>query len=287
MTAPLQQQANEVLDKILQQNGPEMHDYEMITQIIDQLEDVETFRKKLYRQISPGTLFYHTYTKPRGYAGDYELIAKLYSKSISTNPKETKWDLFYHSVSATQAVRNRKLILEQELLKYKDEKIKILVLGCGPSEDVFNFLSNHKHDHLHLDLLDMDADAISYSKAINQSFSKQISFINANILRYSFDKTYDLIYASGLFDYFNDRVFQHILKKIFPQLNEKGKILIGNFAENNPSRFVMEKMADWVLHHRSPESLKNLALSVQPNLSNIDVYSDSTGINLFLEIQKS
>ncbi len=287
MSTQLQQQANEVLDKILQQNGPEMDDYEMITAIIDQLEDVESFRKKLYRHISPGTLFYHTYTKPRGYAGDYELIARLYSKSVSTNPKEVKWDLYYHSVPATQAVRNRKHILEKELLKYKDENVRVLILGCGPSEDVFNFLSNHKHDHLHFDLLDMDADALSYSEAITQSFSNQISFINANILRFSFDKSYDLIYASGLFDYFNDRVFQHILKKIFPALNEKGKILIGNFAEDNPSRFVMEKMADWVLHHRSPQKLRNLAIEVQPDSEKIDVYSDATGINLFLEIQKS
>lgn len=38
-----------------------------------------------------------------------------------------------------------------------------------------------------------------------------------------------------------------------------GKLVIGNFSDENPNRAFMEGGMNWFLHHRSPEQLIDLA----------------------------
>lgn len=46
--------------------------------------------------------------QPHGYAGDYEIIDRIYTNWISPKANLQKWDHFFHAQAAPNAVRNRK-----------------------------------------------------------------------------------------------------------------------------------------------------------------------------------
>src|SRR6266567_8449248 len=47
-------------------------------------------------------------TKPHGYAGDFEIIDRIYCGHVAPSPKLANWDRYFHAQPAPKAVRNRK-----------------------------------------------------------------------------------------------------------------------------------------------------------------------------------
>ena len=70
-----------------------------------------------------------------------------------------------------------------------------------------------------------------------------------------------------------------------PFLKANAKMIIGNFSENNPSRYCMEVIGDWYLNHRSPELLTQLGCNAGFKKSEITVEQEELGINLFVHYQ--
>ncbi len=132
----------------------------------------------------------------------------------------------------------------------------------------------------------MDSNAIEYASGVCDNFIDSVNFINQNVFRLKCDKQYDLIWSAGLFDYFSDKLFVRLTKKIYSMLHINGEMVIGNFSTSNPSRGLMEVLCQWYLYHRSEEKLIELALKAGVSAKNIEVRSEETGINLFLHLTK-
>lgn len=154
-------------------------------------------------------------------------------------------------------------------------------VGSGPGRDVFELLSAHDLP-VSIDCVDQDKTAINYAKSLCHSFDEQVRFFDSNIFYFRGRKKYDLIWSAGLFDYLDDRLFKLLLKKIYKQLNPDGRLVVGNFSPNNPSRDYME-FGQWYLNHRSEEELLLLADGLQGKVS---IEKEQEGINLFLTIEK-
>ncbi len=45
--------------------------------------------------------------KPHGYPGDFEVIDRIYQRWVSPHSHLVKWDRYFHTQPATEAVRNR------------------------------------------------------------------------------------------------------------------------------------------------------------------------------------
>jgi extracellular factor (EF) 3-hydroxypalmitic acid methyl ester biosynthesis protein len=96
---------------------------------------------------------------------------------------------------------------------------------------------------------------------------------------------YDLIYCAGLFDYLSDRICKRLMN-IFYSMLAPGGLLIGtNVDFSNPSRNGMEYLLEWHLTYRNKEQLKVLIPDDAP-ARNVQIMSDDTGVNHFLEIRK-
>jgi cyclopropane fatty-acyl-phospholipid synthase-like methyltransferase len=135
-------------------------------------------------------------------------------------------------------------------------------------------------------MLDMDKRAIAYAKTKNRKYLKSMTFNNVNVIRYTPEKKFDLIWSAGLFDYFKGKHFVYLLKKYYEYLNEDGEMIIGNFNVENPSRRSMEILGDWFLYHRSAVELKHFAIQAGIEEAKIDVIQEPLGINLFLRVKK-
>src|SRR5687768_5536449 len=70
--------------------------------------DIKDFRKHLLGLFGNNCLQGFALSKPHGYAGDYEIIDKIYTNHVSENPAYANWDRFFQNNSAPKAVRNRK-----------------------------------------------------------------------------------------------------------------------------------------------------------------------------------
>lgn len=281
-----------LLPEIFINNGPDKEDYQIIFNIIDQIgvDEIDIFRNKMRPILNPGTIIGFSFTKPFGYNGDFFIIEKIYQKYVSPDPRFKKWDEFFHTFPAAIAVVNRKRLAKDILCQLHTNSAKnrgdVLILGSGPVTEVYEFLTEHPESELNFDLIDLDKRAIDYAKSKNRKFLDRMNFYNCNIIRFTPEKTYDLIWSAGLFDYFKDKHFVYLLKKYYDYLNPDGEMIIGNFATGNPSRKIMEILGDWFLVHRSSDELRNFALQSGIHPSKIEIVSEPLGINLFLRIRK-
>jgi SAM-dependent methyltransferase len=280
------------LSGIFEKYGPDPDEYAGILEFIDQIEaeDIQELRQAMMPILNPGTIIGFSFTKPFGYNGDFFIIEKIYQHYISPDKRYKKWDEFFHTFPAAIAVVNRKK-LAIEILKNLNNKIaennsQVLILGSGPMSEVFDFMMEYPDSPLFFDLIDLDKRAIAYAKAKNKRFLSRMSFYNVNVIRHIPEKTYDLIWSAGLFDYFKDKHFVYLLKKYYEFVKPGGQMIIGNFNIENPSRRIMEILGDWFLNHRSEEELMRFALQAGIPKSNIKIIREPLGINLFLKVIK-
>lgn len=278
--------------KFFDKNGIDEDEYIEFYGLIDQIkaEDIQYVRSLVSSILNPNSLIGFAHTKPFGYSGDFFIIEKIYQCYLSSDKKYRKWDLFFQNTPAVIAVRNRKLlaikIFEELYNKSFGVKQKVLILGSGPVSETFDFLEQNPDSQIEFEMLDMDKRAIAYAKNKNRNFLDKMTFINQNVIRYTPEKKYDLIWSAGLFDYFKGKHFVFLVKKYYENLKDGGEMIIGNFNIENPSRRCMEIVCDWFLYHRSADELKQYAIQAGIEESKIDVIQEPLGINLFLRVRK-
>lgn len=118
----------------------------------------------------------------------------------------------------------------------------------------------------------------------NSAFLDRVTFTRMNALKFVPTEPFDVVWAAGIFDYFADDVFQDLVGRLMKALAPGGELVIGNFAEGNPSRAHMELFCDWPLHHRNADGLMALARGCGVDSEAIRVGAEPQGVNLFLHI---
>ena len=283
----------DVAKKIIKRGGPEVSEYEFIKQVPKEMSDSEMdIQLEIYNMLKPildvDSILGHMFHKPYGYAGDFELIDRIYCQRNSTDKHLYKWDKLFHTVEGAEAVRNRKKYFKDLVNKISDkhESVRVLNLGSGPCRDLNEYLETYPKQQIKFECLDMDKTAIEYGKVVCDNFSDQIKFINKNALNFNPGYQYELIWSAGLFDYFNDKIFVRLLRRIYALVKSGGELVIGNFSTYNPSRVFMEVYGQWFLHHRNKETLIELAMKADIPRELIEVSQEDVGVNLFLHLKK-
>ena len=291
LTNQLQKEIVKFLSQLVSKGGPEPHEYQAFTDIVNHLkpEQVDPFREIIKPSLNKNTLIGHGFVKPFGYPGDFHLIHNIYKQKANPDPKFKCWDDFFLNQPAAQAVRNRKnffLNSCRSLEKNNLKAINVLILGCGPATDVNQYITENPYSRIRFDLLDFDQNAIDFAKAQNVKFNGNIEYFRINVLRYKPYKYYDLIWSAGLFDYFKEKHFIYLINKYYKNLAENGEFLVGNFSHLNPTKRLMEVLSDWYLNHRSRYDLIRMAVEADVNEDHIRIENEELGINLFMRIKK-
>lgn len=265
-----------------------------IIEISQLLKDCELLEEQLAQihgefgdAFSSETMQGFAFQKPHGYSGDFEILDRIYQKRISAQPHLSKWDIFWHKHSAARAVRNRVQYFHSRLKNnYKKipdcKNYDVLNLASGPGRDILYFLDKNPKLNIFIDCIEQDKNAIEYATALCKIHLNKVNFIKMNALRL---KQYDLIWSAGLFDCFNDKLFIRMLKKLKGLVSSDGEIVIDNFSTENSSKPFMG-IFEWHLNHRSPQTLKELALSAGFKLEQISIKKEESGVNLFLHIKQ-
>ena len=302
----------ELIEKLQEPILPRLFDdlmrFEEETKLVEP-EYIDIHRAYCQRDLHPLTMrspFVHrTYTKPLGYAGDYEMVNMIFR-----NPNEGPNTYFqtinklFLSEGPAVAHRNRIAILLERLERAVDEAnkenrgLKILNLGCGPAIEIQKLMHSRNLDQrIEFKLIDFSQPTLDYAQSQLEKHSSEsgstptIRYVKQSvdqILRQSASlKTeesdeYDFVYSAGLFDYFSQRACQRVMKLFTHLVKPGGMIFATNVHSNNPAQAVMEYIAEWHLVCRDERDMHDLI----PGYGIQRVYTDESGVNVFIEVDK-
>lgn len=247
---------------------------------------------------------FRTYTKPLGYAGDYQMV-----NQILDDPRQGPSTYFqivnsaFLQTAVAAAHRNRIDILVDFLKRMADaaqlagKTFRILNVGCGPAIEIQHFLQSYPHpEFLSFELVDFSEETLAWTREKLSSIVAQIgkpvtiNYVHDSVhklLKRRIDpasgsaREFDAVYCAGLFDYLSDKVCSRLMMHFAASILPGGTLLITNVHSSNPMRFVMEHLLEWYLIYRDEANLHPL-LPAQSTTRKI--YVDATGVNIFAEV---
>lgn len=269
-------------------------------------------RSYIKRQLHPLVLcapfVYRTYQKPLGYAGDYEMVSMMLRDPYEGSSIFAKMlNKLYLEIPPVIAHRNRITYLVENLQRtshaaaQQNRVARIYNLGCGPAQEIQNFLTNEDVcDYADFLLLDFNDETIAHTTRTLEDIrarhrrrtglkleKKSVHQVLKEAGRGSAsqNETYDLVYCAGLFDYLSDRICRRLMEIFYDLVAPGGMLIATNVHPSNPWRNWMEYLAEWHLVYRDEDQFLKLAPEAAPPGS-ATVKSDATGVNVFLEIRK-
>lgn len=262
---------------------------------------LEYYRENVGSYVLQSNFTNRSYSKPLGYAGDYEMMNQLYrNDNFSHTLFGSCVEYAVNLHDEPGAVRNRAQYLSEKIVnlvnKNAGKKIRILAVACGPAQEIkttIQKLSQEQLSQLEIVLLDQDQNALLYAqqniKAELIETGKKLNFQLMNksikeIIMSGLTDEFDLIYSAGLFDYFTDAVAKRASRSLLKVLKASGELIIGNFNISSPNWFGMLALFDWQLILRGEQDLQRIFSS--ENIS-VVVESEARNVNLFCIIRKN
>lgn len=240
------------------------------------------------------------YSKPRGYAGDYLTIAKMYDNNPSGSGRiGALIDSCFLNRPPSKAVRNRRhllhRIINQELSKNPGITTRITSLACGPAQELFDIYSEIENkDSLQSNLIDIDLQALAFvaDKRDRMKLTRSMQVFNSNLVYLAAGRQklpvppQNLVYSIGLIDYFNDNFVVNLINFAYDLLAPGGKVVLGNFHPRNRDKAFMDYILEWKLIHRDEEDMHRLFRESKFAKAADEIHYEEERINLFAECNK-
>jgi extracellular factor (EF) 3-hydroxypalmitic acid methyl ester biosynthesis protein len=199
-----------------------------------------------YEIVQEAPFYWRIINKPNGYAGDAYMMKYIYENRYEG---ETPFGKFLHKHALTtkpsQSVRNRKVILREELLRMGGGKV--ISLAAGPAEEIKEILNSPQGEKYQFLALDHDMSALESfhdpndNSHFNYALANAFQIISQNYqtakprmplrrfcfprkdfrgwrrlmssLKYEMDHLkkdeFDFIYSAGLYDYIKTSLLDH------------------------------------------------------------------------------
>lgn len=232
--------------------------------------------------------------KPRGYAGDHEMLGAIYQNRVTDDPRGQSFDEFFLRQGAPQAVRNRMDLVRDEVLAAGIDH-KVVVIGSGAGLELAAALQQAVPLSSEFWLLDLDPEAISLAEKNLQPFlaAENLHCLAENLVRLPKKRRLienlqnaSRIICTGFFDYLEDPQATELVTLIWQLLRPGGQALVFNFAPWNPTRAYMEWIGNWYLLYRTREDLARLATQAGIPPRDFTVSAEASGIDLLLRLHK-
>ncbi|MEM8710122.1 MAG: hypothetical protein AAGG01_04155, partial [Planctomycetota bacterium] len=103
--------------------------------------------------------------RPHGYAGDFEIIERIYDRWVSPEPHLARWDHYFQTRPATEAVRGR-LSVVAPLIDGLGEGDTVLTIGAGPCKEIEDAVKRGQMaPGVEFTAIDIDQRAIEFAKS--------------------------------------------------------------------------------------------------------------------------
>jgi len=262
----------------------------------------QSFWKIAGNLVNVGSLQWHARAKPRGYAGDFEMLHKISTKFCCEHSLGRKFDKYFQHHAAPRAVRNRYALVGDQIVRQLRERgdhlLHVVSVGSGPAADVWHAiesLEEPERDRLRVTLMDIDPAALDFcrQRLASRLRAEQVVYRQENLHRVGRRpdsrevlESADMILCVGLFDYLDPPTAARMLETFWKSLPIGGKALVFNFSPDNPSRAYMEWLGNWYLLYRSVADLQEIAQSAGILEDALQINAEAEGVNLYLSVSK-
>ena len=296
---------NRVIEEVL----PSMERFEQVSREVGEGETAvhkSYVRRELHPIVLCSPFLFRTYTKPLGYAGDYEMVNMMLRNPYEGSSAFAK--LLNFALLNTEPVVAHRNRIDYLIEKLRTEcqrrsghgKTRIFNLACGPAMEVQRFLREcEESDLAEIDLLDFNSETLEYTRERIQEArasggrDTEVRYFQRSVHQLLRAAThggddefadYDIVYCAGLFDYLSQRVCKRLVELFCSMLRPGGIVIVTNVAQSNPRKAWMEYIMEWNLIYRDENDMNDL-IPDGLDLQRTEVKADPTGVNLFLEIE--
>ena len=265
----------------------------------------ERLRSRLMPWLMQSRFLARTIGRPRGYAGDAEMMRMIYERAFVGATSFAKL-LHRHPIEsdAAQAVRNRRGLIPSLLREVEDRRsattdaTRVLSVACGPAWELRDlYRSADDATRFRCTLLDQDVEALdtaqaglaelerAFGRSLGATFVKQSvkALLRSHEVRASLGQ-YHFVYSMGLYDYLPDAVGRSLTRHLYDMLEPGGTLVIGNYHVANPTRTYMHYWMNWPLEYRTEDQL--LALGPDASDTKCSISFDETGSQMFLRVDR-
>ena len=257
----------------------------------------QQFKQQFQAQILPITMdsdfCRYFYDKPRGYAGDFLAMEKIWlgrSQSdryryLGKNRLGQLVNAYTLDMSNCAANEYRVYYLKNRILSkpYK----RIASIGCGSAIEI-ELAAKEVSLGAEVHLFDQDNGALETAAAKLRNLGCTPILYPGNIVRtlYKLDADkFDLIYSSGMFDYFQDASAKKLIQKIWDLVLPDGTLIVTNANGLNPTKFWMEYVTEWYLEYKNTPGMLALA-GFSEEIRSIQFEKDPYGVYQYLNLTK-
>jgi hypothetical protein len=241
---------------------------------------------------------YRAFRKPRGYAGDAELLDYIYGVDegwpapSGTSPVGQR--IFAHHTAhgpSPRAVRVRR----HALARLVDEtsaavrRPRILSVAAGHLREAGLSTAVREGRTGEYVALDQDARSLETVEHLYSRFG--VVTLAAGIRRLLTGRVtlgrFDCIYSAGLYDYLPQATARRLTCTLFDMLRPGGRLLVANFVPGIRDVGYMESYMDWRLIYRTSRELRDVAAAIDPDrLAAADVWTEENDNVAFLLLTK-
>jgi len=264
-------------------------------------------RRVAWPYLTAGEFLRRSNVKPRGYAGDAEMMLMAYDNAYVG---ASVFDQLMHKhgveTVAAEAVRSRRRlvprVLREVMARFSGlppRGFHVLSLAAGPASELEEVvLDAADAERLDVTLLDQDVFALDLArKTVKRLEAARSARLSVRYLQDSvrtmmrardLGKTlgrHHFVYSMGLFDYLTTPVARAVLARTWQVVLPGGTLLAGNFHASTPTRYHMAYWGDWSLYYRTEENFRALADGLEFASARIEL--DETGCQMFLRLEKA
>lgn len=256
-----------------------------------------------HEALARGWLQSRARTKPRGYAGDYELLARMFHNRLCDDPLGRLMDEYFQRDAAPVAVRNRMAMIADwiaEGVRSRNERsTRIAIVGSAFGLDVREALlrlTDEERRHVSVALLDLDPEAVEFGRSQLAPLlpPERIVAVACNLFRMPQRPPLaepladvDLLFCPGIFDYLDQAAGAAMLRLFWDRLAPGGRMTVFQFAPHNPSRALMEWIGNWYLVYRDQSELELMTAAAGIPRRAVTFGAEPLGVDLFVSATRT
>lgn len=253
----------------------------------------------LFTLLQQDPLTSRAFLKPRGYAGDAEMLDLVYaiedSETVPALEHSSEFGKHIYqataNLAAARAVRSRRWIIVDQLNDLTERMAgpHVLSLACGHLREARHCAALLQGRFGRFVAADQDSESLAVVRREVGVFGVETveTSVRAILKGQATLGSFDFIYASGLYDYLSQKVAQKLTEHLFAMLNPGGRLLLANFLPTSTSSAFMEAYMDWWLIYRTKAEMFGLLTTLpESEIGWCHLFAEENQNIVFLDVER-
>lgn len=249
----------------------------------------EQFRHAIQPWFELSACMRHALAKPRGYAGDYQMLTCVYNRQPLSTGLGGYLDRYFLNTELGRAVPLRLEMARAFLIEeaQRRKSMTVLNIASGPGREYQNGWDLPDGCEVKVACVDQDPAAIEFVQQTvvpTLPYSIELEFVQHNALKMGnarqnvdvFGRR-DVIYSIGLCDYIPDRLMIRLLKGWRESVAEGGTVYVAFKDCLQYDKTKYQWLVDWYFYQRTTEECRQLFAAAGYDVDRLELTRDATG----------